>query len=177
MLFYLCIFLKSLLVFLFLALGVGFYTLIERKVLGYIQLRKGPNKVGIVGLPQPLSDALKLFIKESSQVYFSNKLVYLLRPVFAVVIIFVLWGLYVSSYGLSCFKLGLLFFLCVSSLNVYTVLLSGWSSNSKYSLLGAVRSVAQTISYEVTMALILILIIFSGLRFDFVGISASQSVF
>lgn len=177
MLFLFCVLFKGLVIFLFLALGVGFYTLIERKVLGYIQVRKGPNKVGIVGLPQPLSDALKLFLKEVSNISLSNKLVYIFSPVFAVVVMFVLWGLYVSSYGLVSFKLGILFFLCVSSLNVYTVLMSGWSSNSKYALLGAVRSVAQTISYEVTMALILILVIFTSVSFDFVGIAAGQSVF
>lgn len=90
MLFLVCTFFKSLIIFLFLALGVGFYTLMERKVLGYIQVRKGPNKVGIVGLPQPLSDALKLFLKETSNISLSNKLVYVFSPVFAVVVMFVL---------------------------------------------------------------------------------------
>lgn len=82
--------LKALIVCLCVALGVGFYTLVERKVLAYIQVRKGPNKVSFVGLPQPLSDALKLFTKEVSEVLFSNKLIYFLRPVFALLIVFVL---------------------------------------------------------------------------------------
>lgn len=166
--------LKRVLISLCVALGVGFYTLLERKVLAYIQVRKGPNKVSFVGLPQPLSDALKLFVKEMSEVGLSNKFFYILSPVLAIVVMLSLWVLYVSDYGVLFFKLGVLFFLCVSSLNVYTVLLSGWSSNSKYALLGAVRAVAQTISYEVRMALVLIFVLFTRVSFNFVRLALSQ---
>lgn len=140
-----------------LLLAVAFYTLLERKVLGYIQLRKGPNKVRLIGVPQPLADAAKLFLKEQTKPLLSNWSAYLLAPVVSLALSLSLWLIYPSySFSAYCFGFGLLFFLCVSSINVYGTLVAGWASNSKYALLGSLRAVAQTISYEVSMVLILL---------------------
>merc|ERR1711860_466576 len=128
----------------------------ERKVLGYIQLRKGPNKVGIAGLPQPLADAVKLFVKEQNKPSLMNKWPFLFAPVFSLILALGLWVLYPSSSFYFFFSYGILFFIAISSLTVYGTLVAGWSSNSKYALLGALRAVAQTISYEVRMVLILL---------------------
>lgn len=163
-------FIKSMVMFVCLALGVGFYTLLERKTLSYIQLRKGPNKVGYLGLPQPLADAVKLFTKEGPKIYKSFKVGYLLGPSVASTIIFIIWGLYMSPFRVSVIKLGILFFIVVSRLNVYAVFLSGWASNSKYALLGGVRAVAQTISYEIRISLIFLSVLLLALRFNLDGI-------
>ena len=151
--------------------AIAFYTLIERKFLGYFQLRKGPNKVGLAGIPQPFADAIKLFVKEQSTPISSNRSPFIVAPILGLILTLILWAIYPHSNAALFITYGVLYFLCVSRINVYSTFIAGWCSNSKYALLGALRGVAQTISYEVRISLILLsaLIIHNKIDISIIG--------
>lgn len=166
-------FLSFLISYVIALIAIAFYTLIERKFLGYFQLRKGPNKVGLMGIPQPFADAIKLFVKEQSTPISSNRSPFMAAPILGLILTLILWAIYPHSNTAIFITFGVLYFLCISRINVYTTFLAGWCSNSKYALLGALRGVAQTISYEVRISLILLSALIIHKQIDISIISSS----
>uniref|UniRef100_A0AAU8G7L0 NADH-ubiquinone oxidoreductase chain 1 n=1 Tax=Colposcenia ignota TaxID=3230277 RepID=A0AAU8G7L0_9HEMI len=152
--------LVMILMLIFSLVSVAFITLVERKILSYIQIRKGPEKVGFLGVLQPFSDAVSLFSKEYNFIFKSNYYLYLISPSLALILSFIVWASFPYFYGVMSWCYSILFVFMVMSINVYPVMVSGWSSNSSYSILGSIRSIAQSISYEVSFFLLIYCLMF-----------------
>nr|WOE91073.1 NADH dehydrogenase subunit 1 [Cassiopea sp. MKL-2023] len=149
---------KTLIIIIPVLIALAYLTLAERKLLGYMQSRKGPNVVGLYGLLQPLADGVKLFTKEMIIPNHTNLIIYFISPILFLTLALLLWGVfpYYTNNIYSNINLTILLILAISSVSVYAVLMSGWSSMSKYAYLGSLRAAAQMISYEVSMGLILL---------------------
>ena len=157
----LCLLLKILAIVVPLLIGVAYLTLAERKVMGSIQRRKGPNVVGLLGLFQPLADGLKLLLKEPVLPNSINTIIFLLAPVSTFMLALISWSIMPFSPAavLADLNVGILYTFAVSSLGVYGIITAGWASNSKYAFLGCLRSAAQMVSYEVSIGLIIITVL------------------
>ena len=154
--------------------GVAFVTLIEQKILAGSQIRVGPSVVGYWGIFQPFSDAVKLFSKERVRLWVSNITIYYLSPTISLGLVLILWPLVPFLEGGLGFEFGVIYFIVVRGLRVYPILRLGWRSNCKYSVLGRYRAVAQIISYEVRLAVVLLRLIWLARSFNLVRVIESQ---
>jgi len=168
--------LKILIIIIPLLISVAYFTLAERKILGAIQRRRGPNVVGVYGLLQPLSDGFKLLVKETVLPSNANKFIFIISPIITFVISLMGWAIipYDKYSVLSEVNVGVLYLFAMSSLGVYGIIMSGWSSNSKYAFLGALRSAAQMVSYEVSIGFIIVTIVVCCGSFNLQTIIESQ---
>lgn len=167
---------KFLIIAIPVLISVAYLTLAERKVIGYSQTRKGPNVVGIYGLLQPLADGVKLFSKEMVIPNHVSIFLYFFSPILALTLGLIVWALMPLNYYsiMSDINLGILIIFALSSVGVYAILMSGWSSNSKYAFMGSLRAAAQMISYEVSIGLIIISVILCGGTMNLLNIIQSQ---
>ena len=159
-----------------LLISVAYFTIAERKLMGIIQRRKGPNVIGFIGLLQPLADGLKLFSKETILPSNSNIIIFLLAPALTFILSLIGWAVipFSEEVVLSDLNVGILYLFSISSLSVYGIIMAGWSSNSKYPFLGALRSAAQMISYEVSLGFIIINVCICAGSFNLTSIVLSQ---
>ena len=168
---------KTILIILPLLLAVAYLTLAERKVIGYMQVRIGPNRVGFRGLLQPIADVVKLLFKEIVFPTRSNLYLFVVAPLFSLVPALAGWAIipFAPGVALSNVNAGVLYIFAMSSLGVYGVLIAGWASNSKYAFLGALRSAAQTVSYEIAMGFALVGVLLAAGSMNLTEIIAKQA--
>ena len=169
-------FLKTLFLILPLLIAIAYFTLAERKILSSIQRRKGPNVVGTFGLLQPLADGLKLFVKETVLPSNCDVVLFIFAPILTFFLSLVSWVVIPFGKGMSYAELniGILYLLAISSLGVYGIIIAGWSSNSKYAFLGALRSSAQMVSYELTISFSILSVVVCARSLNLVDIVLSQ---
>ncbi|HET9843867.1 MAG TPA: NADH-quinone oxidoreductase subunit NuoH [Gammaproteobacteria bacterium] len=170
------ILLKIILIIVPVMLSVAYLTFVERKVLGYIQCRVGPNRVGYYGLLQPIADAIKLLFKEIILPTHANKFLYIVGPILTVAPALIAWSVIPFDYGLvlANLNIGLLFLLAMTSMGVYGIIIAGWASNSKYAFLGAMRSAAQVVSYEIAMGFCLVGVLMASGSMNLTNIVLAQ---